>query len=329
MIKKVFVTGPDGFLGSHIVNLLLEKGYQVKAFALPGKEGAMASHPEVEIATGNVLDKVDCYRAVQGVDAVIHTAASTKTWPERSKMITNINYKGTLNMVKAAQHENVKRFVHIGSANMFKPGTLEKPGNELRKYVDGVFGLDYIDSKYKTHKKLILMAVRDGFPIVEVCPTFMIGPNDHYLGTSRLVLALMKHQLPFVTHGGKCFVYVNDVATAAVNALTMGRAGEAYIAGNANLTYKAFAQKVASISGVEPPEFVLPTPLLITYGRVMGWLGKTFGFTPMLSLGTAKVAADDQYFCSQKAVSELDMPQTDIDEAIRLACNWLRENGYA
>lgn len=329
MIKKVFVTGADGFLGGHIVKILLERGFQVKCLVLPGKEKTLAAYPEVDIVTGNVLNEADCFRAVQGIDAVIHTAASTKTWPERSKLIKNINYKGTLNMVNAARHVQVQRFVHVGSANTFKPGSLEQPGNEQGEYVGGAFGLDYIDSKYKAHQKLIVMAIRDGFPMVEICPTFMIGPNDPYMGTSRLVLALMKHKLPFVTQGGKCFVYVNDVATAAVNALTMGKTGEAYIAGNANLTYREFARKVAGISGVKPPEIVLPTPLLITFGRVMGWLGKTLGFTPMLSLGTAKVAADEQYFCSQKAVKELAMPQTDIDEAIRLSCNWLKTNGYA
>lgn len=125
-IKNVLVTGADGFIGSHLTDLLLAEGYNVRALAqynsfnnwgwLEGK-----SHPGLEIVTGDVRDPDFCRHISEGRDTIFHLAALiaipySYVAPD-SYVDTNI--KGTLNMCQAARDCGARRLVVTSTSEVY------------------------------------------------------------------------------------------------------------------------------------------------------------------------------------------------------------------
>lgn len=123
---KVLVTGADGFIGSHLTDMLLERGYNVRALAqynsfnnLGWLEGN--HHPGLEVVTGDVRDQSFCREIARGCDTVYHLAALiaipySYVAPE-SYVDTNI--KGTMNMCLAARDAGVRRLVVTSTSEVY------------------------------------------------------------------------------------------------------------------------------------------------------------------------------------------------------------------
>ncbi|MBI1307936.1 MAG: NAD-dependent epimerase/dehydratase family protein [Bacteroidetes bacterium] len=326
-MEKVFVTGADGLLGNNLVRLLLKKKYSVKIFLQSGKPLGYLSDLPIEVSHGDILNKGEISRAVKGCDVVIHAAALTNTWPTQGEIYYHVNVDGTRNVVEAAKEHGVKRFIHVGTSNSFGAGTTEDPGNELKPFVADKYKLDYITSKYKAQEYL-LEEVAKGFPALIVNPTFMIGPYDVKPSSGKMIISVARGQVPGYSKGGRNFVYVNDVAAAIVNAIHKGRIGEGYVLGNANLSYKEMFEKIAGIVGEKAPKLKMPPVLVNSYGRISGWMGTLRGKEPVINYPLAVISNEQHFYDCSKAVNELDMPQTPVEDAIREAVKWFNKEGY-
>ena len=328
MSEHVLVTGGDGFLGTNIVYELLDRGYSVCALTEPGREPATLRSMQVETVSGDIRNPDAVADAASGCDYIIHTAASTSIWPPRSNMLEEINIRGTENVIRAALEAKVKRLVHVGSANSFGFGTRESPGDESRPYACRKYRLGYMDTKYEAHLRVLRAVESDGVPAIIVAPTFMLGPYDSKPGSGRMILAVAEGKVPGYTSGGRCYIYVKDVATAAVNALERGRLGESYILGNENLTYRECFEMIAKVAGVKPPRVKIPAPLSIGVGLLGSLAGRLTGKEPKISLAMARISSDFHFYSAGKAVRELGLPQTPVEKAVREAYAWFLEHGY-
>lgn len=124
--KKVLVTGADGFIGSHLTELLLEEGYEVRALSVYNSFNYWGwlddiKHPRLEVVSGDVRDAAFCRHITQGCDMVFHLAALiaipySYVAPE-SYVDTNI--KGTLNMCQAALDHNVRRLIVTSTSEVY------------------------------------------------------------------------------------------------------------------------------------------------------------------------------------------------------------------
>ena len=118
-MKKVFVTGADGMLGSSICRELLQQGYLVKAMCLPERKTCTLENLPIEIVYGNIINKKFLLQEMKGCDYVINVAALVKVWPRRLPTITAVNFLGTQNVMEATEELNLSRMIHIGTANSF------------------------------------------------------------------------------------------------------------------------------------------------------------------------------------------------------------------
>lgn len=128
-MKKVLVTGADGFIGSHLVETLLEEGYDVKAFVLYNSFntwGWLDTFPKekldkIEVFTGDVRDANAVRQAVAGVDAIFHLAALIAIpysyYAPDAYVDTNI--KGTLNVLQAARDLNIERVLVTSTSEVY------------------------------------------------------------------------------------------------------------------------------------------------------------------------------------------------------------------
>ena len=128
-MKKVLVTGADGFIGSHLTESLLEKGYEVKAFAYYNSFntwGWLDSLPkemlnEIEVFTGDIRDPNGVREAMKGVEGVFHLAAliAIPFSYHSPDSYVDTNIKGTLNVLQAARDLATERVLVTSTSEVY------------------------------------------------------------------------------------------------------------------------------------------------------------------------------------------------------------------
>lgn len=323
---KVFITGADGLLGTNTVMTFLKQGYQVKGLVHPGSKSVTLNDLNIEIIKGDILKPETYHDAILDADHVVHIAAATTLYPMRSERTCEINIEGSRALLNAAKVAKVKRFIFISSANIVSPGTSNKPGDENGAYDGWKYGSDYLDSKHYATQMYLDAYKKDGFPVIVIAPTFMIGPYDSAPSSGKLLLSFYRNKLPGYSKGVKNYVAVKDVAQAIVNATTKGRIGQVYLAGHQNMTYKAFFKTLAAVTKKPFRMVYIPFPILLFLGFISQNFSRLFRKTPILTYKIAQLSGMMQFYTAQKAVKELEMPQTDVRIAIEECLDWMVDN---
>lgn len=137
--SKFLVTGAAGFIGSNLVEALLNLGYKVRALDnfSTGKRENIAQflpHSQFELYVGDIRDQNTCMEACNGIDFVLHQAAwgSVPRSIEMPLKYEEINIRGTLNMMEAARQNHVKKFVYASSSSVYgdEPNLPKQEGRE-------------------------------------------------------------------------------------------------------------------------------------------------------------------------------------------------------
>lgn len=128
-MKKVLVTGADGFIGSHLTELLLEKGYQTKAFVYYNSFNTWGwldtlsqdKMKEIEVFSGDIRDPNGVREAMKGVDMVFHLAAliAIPFSYHSPDSYVDTNIKGTLNVLQAARDLETERIMITSTSEVY------------------------------------------------------------------------------------------------------------------------------------------------------------------------------------------------------------------
>lgn len=120
------ITGAAGFIGSNLVEAILESGYYVRGLDnfLTGKRENIElfkKNPKFEFIEGDIRDLNTCMKACEGINYVLHQAAlgSVPRSIEKPLLYKEINIGGTLNMMEAARKNNVKKFIYASSSSVY------------------------------------------------------------------------------------------------------------------------------------------------------------------------------------------------------------------
>ncbi|MEM7511529.1 MAG: GDP-mannose 4,6-dehydratase, partial [Bacteroidota bacterium] len=127
MSTNIFVTGAEGFIGSHLVTYLLEKGYKVKALVMYnsfnqiGWLKEVSSHKNLSLISGDIRDPFLIQRAIEGSDAIIHLAAliSIPHSYEAPASYVHTNVEGTLNVLEAVRKFGNRKILTISSSEVY------------------------------------------------------------------------------------------------------------------------------------------------------------------------------------------------------------------
>ncbi|MFD1607121.1 SDR family oxidoreductase [Oceanobacillus luteolus] len=137
--SRFLVTGSAGFIGSNLVEAILNLGYEVRGldnFSTGKKENVeeFINNPDYEFIEGDITDLDTCMRACENIDFVLHQAAwgSVPRSIEMPLFYEEVNIRGTLNMMEAAKQNNVKKFVYASSSSVYgdEPHLPKKEGIE-------------------------------------------------------------------------------------------------------------------------------------------------------------------------------------------------------
>lgn len=126
-MKNILVTGADGFIGSHLVELLVKEGYNVRALSLYnsfnywGWLEDINCLKEVEIVTGDIRDSFCCEKITKKIDTVFHLAAliAIPYSYDAPQSYVDTNVSGTLNMLQAALKNSIGKFIHTSTSEVY------------------------------------------------------------------------------------------------------------------------------------------------------------------------------------------------------------------
>lgn len=325
----VLVTGGTGFVGANLVRELLADGDTVRVLARPGGDRRALEGCAAEVIEGDLLDCASLGAAVAGARRVYHVAADYRLWAPDPSALFRANVDGTRNVLEAAASAGVERIVYtstVGALGVPKDGA---PGDEQTPVSLADMVGPYKASKFLAERVVDEFAAR-GAPVVTVNPSAPIGPWDvKPTPTGQMIVDFLKGRMVASLDTGLNLVHVRDVARGHIQAAERGRPGDKYILGHQNLPLLEIFRLLAGLTGVRAPRFRVPYPLAWLAAAGMEGIARVTRGTPQVPLTAVRMARKRMYWSPAKAVRELGLPQTPVEEALRDAVEWFVARGYA
>jgi len=241
---KVFLTGATGFVGSQVLQDLLEKGHQVRCLVREGSQGKLRVWEGVEIAIGDVLGPESLREKLRGCQAAIYLVGIIREFPRKGITFDRLHYQGARNVMEAANEQEVSRFLHMSALGA-------RPGAPSR----------YHQTKYMAEEYL----KESGLAYTIFRPSVIFGPKDEFV--NLLARMIQKAPLVPVVGDGKYKlqpVALENVSQGFVRALEMPETvGKAYeVAGPEKLEYNQVLDIIGEALGRRVRKLHFPLSLM-------------------------------------------------------------------
>ncbi len=332
---KVLVTGAAGFLGGHLVDMLVERGDEVRALVRPVEDTShLHTLQDVEIVQGDLTDSASLKRAVQGVQRVYNVAAKTGPWGLED-VYRAVNVQGLADLIHASLDAGVQRIVHTSSITVY--------GHHLHGIVTEEDAFHVEDNPYSRTKiageKLIANLVKDeGAPVVIVRPGWIYGPRD--MASFGRFVSLVESGKGFIIGTGKNIVpsvYVRDVAQGLIKAgdANDSAVGQAYtLANDQRVTQAQYLNTIADCLQAPHVSLRLPYSILYSGARVaeLTWraMGRRNAAPPPVTTYGITLLGGNQLFSIDKARRELGYkPAYDIQHGVDEGVQWFVQSKEA
>jgi dihydroflavonol-4-reductase len=324
-----FITGATGFVGSHVARALADQGTDLRLLVRANSNLKNIQDLKADLFTGDLRDPTSLEKGIAGCDAIFHVAADYRLWVRDPDEMYRSNVEGTRAILAAARVNKVRRVVYTSSV-----ATMGFTANALADENSPV-SLANMIGPYKRSKfmaeKVVIEATRAGQDVVIVNPTTPVGERDiKPTPTGRIVVDFLKKKFPAYVDTGLNLVDVKECARGHIAAMEKGRSGERYILGGENLTLKQILDKLAAITGLPSPTIRVPYIVALATGVVDEIVtGRILGREPRATIDAVRMGRKKMFITSAKAERELGWRCVPVDDALRRAADWFRENGYA
>ncbi len=250
-----FVTGATGFIGTHLVERLLDDGHEVSA--LTGDEANAEHLPEsVTVVEGDITEKESMREAMAGADGVFHLAAWFQIGPGpwNEAKAERINVEWTRNVLELIDELDIPKGVYASTVGVY--------GNTDGNHVDesyrspNDFPSIYQETKWRAHYDVAEPMIDDGLPLVIATLGAIYGPGDKaYGGTPRTAFqGHLNQELPMIPADFSLpWDYVEDTAANLHQAMNARRPGEEYIIASEFRSVPEILGIVEDLTGIPAP----------------------------------------------------------------------------
>jgi UDP-glucose 4-epimerase len=296
--SRVLVTGGAGFIGSHIVDKLLEKHFEVTVVdnLSTGSLQNISAHvgkSDFHFIKGDIRDPETIKEALKNVEVVFHEAAFVGV-PESidDPLLTNdVNVNGTLNLLEASRRAKVKRLVLASSAAVYGDTKTLPTSEDSAMHLNSPYAISKLTSEHyaKAYYKI--------FGLETICLRYfnVYGPRQTTGPYAAVITSfmddLLKNKRPTIYGDGeqtRGFINVRDVVQANILAMEKDCAGETFnVAAGSSVTINNLLEimkRIVGKSGVEPKHGApRPHDIRESCGDISK-ARKILGFTPKISL---------------------------------------------
>ena len=260
---RVAIIGGTGFVGSYIVDALLEQGHDVSLFVRPGSEHKVRHSKSLRIVSGSIDSTASIGDLVAGCDAVIYCVGILRELPRKGITYEATQFDGVANTVDAALKNGVRRFLLMSANGVRIPGTR------------------YQETKKRAEDRVLA----SDFDATIFRPSVIFGnPRGQMEFATQLLQDMVEKPIPAVgffsglnpTSGAVLMspVHVEDVARAFVNSLTDdSTVGEIYnLGGPEVLSWTEMIRRIAATTGRKKWVIPLPIVLMKIAATLFDWL---------------------------------------------------------
>ena len=324
---KALVTGGTGFIGSHLVELLMDHGYTVRCLIRKTSDTKWLKGLNVEFTEGGLFDHNSLRAAVSGVDLIFHSAGVTKA--KKKEEYFSGNADGTKNLLKAVRDANpqLKRFIHISSQTAVGPSQTKTP---ITEDVIAQPITTYGESKWKAEKEC--HAMMEDLPITIVRPPAVFGPRDkdvfEYFNTMNkgLQASVGLHD-KFVS-----LIHVTDLVRGFLLAGESEVAtGKTYfIASSKVYNWKEIGEVTRRVLNRKTISLRIPEFGVYALAAVAEFMALFSSSPALINFEKARDMVQDFWTCdSSKAEQDFEFKQQiSLEEGIRSTIEWYRTHGW-
>lgn len=263
---KVMITGGTGFIGYHSALALLDAGYEICLLVRSeDKMRRLFGARTPDFVVGDVTDEASVREALQGCDALIHTAAMVSTDRRDAQRVHATNVGGTRLVIGSAVALDLKCIIHVSSVTaLFDPDAdvlneFSPPGTAQNAY-----------GKSKVECEIYARRLQDqGAPIHITYPGSVIGPEDPALTEPHQGLKTYLKGINPVMSGGNQWVDVRDIAGAHLTLLGSDLPPGRYTLGGHYVSWAGLVDLLSELTGRPMTKIPLPGSLMRGLGRVM------------------------------------------------------------
>jgi nucleoside-diphosphate-sugar epimerase len=322
----VLVTGANGFVGSHLVEALLQAGYRVRCLVRRTSDLSFVRDLPVEWAYGDVGQGAGLREACQDVEAVCHLAALTRA-PDKETFF-RVNTHGTEALARAALEAspNLRRFVFMSSQAAAGPSPAA--GDYLDESRPPQPVTWYGESKLAAEEALLALP---GLPLTILRAAAVFGPRDRDFWT---YFDLVRRHLDLQLGSQEralSLIYVRDLVRLILLALENDQAeGQTYFACAWSYTHPAFSTAIAAALDSRTIQVRLPLAVLAPMAFWSRVQIRLTGRTPLLNDQRVKDLRAPYWLCSgAKAARELGFaPGWVLATAVQETAAWYKEQGW-
>lgn len=312
-----FVTGANGFIGTHLTNALLASGHSVKILSRSERlSNTEWSDRDITIVPGDLCEPGEWQQQIRDCDFVFHCAGEVR---DESRM-SDLNVRATQLILDSCAGSSVKHITHLSSVGVIGSTV---SGNVDESAPCHPFNA-YEISKWEAENKVRAWCKTESIPVAMLRPTIVYGRNEK---TSLILfwLKMIRRGLVF-TVGKKAvanYVCVDDVVSACVVAANNKLHGEFIVANPLSLT--EFLEQAAVALGTSPRIVGLPVPLVMGLSRcatsVLSVIGKKSPFAPE----TVKALAMETRYVADKLSEHSTWQPTDHVTSLKDLVQWYVE----
>jgi len=329
---EIFITGATGFIGLNLALKLANSGHIVHALCRSKEKAKSLNHPNIHIHMGDILNVESIEHAMHDCTHAFHLAAYAKIWSKDPNISYQVNVTGTNNVLNACLKYNIKKVVVTSSAAIFGPSLNGELVREDTRREIGFF------TEYERTKLNSIEYIKEygkkGLNIVVVYPTRVFGPG--LLTQSNVVTSMIQwfvdrriNYVPGSRNKIGNYAYIKDVVRGHILAMERGKAGDHYLLGGENLSYK---QIYKLLNKLMPKRFLLigvPTEILYAVSYVFKILNKLIGTEPIVTHEWIKKYSYSWRCSNQKAEEEIDYKVTPMEAGLYETITWLSKESMS